>query len=213
MSEGTDINSNITLKGSSSLIISFFECCLNSILFLRGLYSEADFKPTTKYGVKVYLSDNPDLSEYTNRMMSQLKIWLEENIVSKFVIVISSADTLEVVERWQFDIETNGENGLPMVENVPPADAEKIRKRSTVQIQTVLRQILHSVSYLPSLEDDEYTFKILAYTERDIQVPEAWEDCGPSMIEGGGEHVRLKPVFTLVHSIEPFVAYKLRKPF
>lgn len=57
------------------------------------------------------------------------------------------------------------------------------------------------------------SFKILAYTERDIQVPESWEDSGPNMIEGGGEHVRLNPVFTLVHSIEPFVAYKLRDTF
>lgn len=66
---------NITLfkkKNDTNLVLRI-ECCLNSILFLRGLYSEADFKPTTKYGVKVFTSDNPDLSEYTNQMLSQLK--------------------------------------------------------------------------------------------------------------------------------------------
>jgi mitotic spindle assembly checkpoint protein MAD2 len=36
--------------------------------------------------------------------------------------VIKSKDTLEVLERWNFNVEVNGENGLPMAENIPPAE-------------------------------------------------------------------------------------------
>jgi mitotic spindle assembly checkpoint protein MAD2 len=49
-------------------------------------------------------------------------VWLQNNTISKLVIVISSTETLEVLERWHFDIQVNGENGLPMAENVPPAE-------------------------------------------------------------------------------------------
>lgn len=36
--------------------------------------------------------------------------------------MIKSKDTLEVLERWNFNVEVNGENGLPMAENIPPAE-------------------------------------------------------------------------------------------
>ncbi|KAI8067322.1 mitotic spindle assembly checkpoint protein MAD2 [Thamnidium elegans] len=213
MAQGSSINSSITLEGSSSLVVQFFECGLNSILMLRGLYPEDDFKMTTKYGIKVYSSNNPELTAYIEKIISQLKIWLTTNTVSKFVIVISSAETLEVVERWHFDIQVNGENGLPMAENVPPAEAEIIKRRTVLQIQTVLRQISSSVSYLPSLEGDEYTFKVLVYADRDVEVPALWADSGPSLIAGGGEHVRLKSISTLVHNVDSFVAYKMNDSF
>jgi hypothetical protein len=29
---------------------------------------------------------------------------------------------MEVLERWNFNVEVNGENGLPMAENIPPAE-------------------------------------------------------------------------------------------
>ena len=35
--------------------------------------------------------------------------------------MIRSVETDEVLERWHFDIElNNGENGIPMPENIPP---------------------------------------------------------------------------------------------
>lgn len=49
-------------------------------------------------------------------------VWMENSIISKIVIVITSKDTDEVLERWHFDIQVNGENGLPMAENVPPEE-------------------------------------------------------------------------------------------
>lgn len=107
--------------------------------------------------------------------------------------------------------------------------AEMISKRTRVQIQTVLRQIVSSVSYLPTLEQEDCklfkfnlffdlscisigTFKVLVYTDKDTEVPALWEDDEPCLIPGGGEHVRLKSVSTLVHNVDSFVAYKY-EPF
>lgn len=52
------------------------------------------------------------------------------------------------------------------------------------------------------------SFKVLVYTDKDVEVPDLWQDDDACLIPGGGEHVRLKLVSTLVHNIEPFVAYK-----
>lgn len=43
-------------------------------------------------------------------------------MVSSFLVAIISTETMETIERWQFNIQVNGENGLPMAENVPPAE-------------------------------------------------------------------------------------------
>lgn len=40
---------------------------------LRGLYPEDYFKMTTKYGIKVYSSNNPELTAYIEKIVSQLK--------------------------------------------------------------------------------------------------------------------------------------------
>ncbi|CAO0800967.1 unnamed protein product [Mucor circinelloides] len=204
-----DLNSSITLEGSSSLVVKFFECGLNSILYQRGLYPIDDFKMTTRYGMKVLISTNPELTAYIDKIIQQLQEWLKTNTISKLVIVIKSRDTLEVLERWNFNIEVNGENGLPMAENIPPDEAKIIQQNTTKQIQSILRQITASVSFLPELETDDCTFNVLVYANKDVVVPVKWGDSGPELIEGGGEHVRLKSFNTLVHKVDSFVAYKM----
>ncbi|CEP11869.1 hypothetical protein [Parasitella parasitica] len=162
-----------------------------------------------RFGMKVLTSANPELSTYVNTIVQQLQEWLKTNTISKLVIVIKSKDTLKVLERWIFNIEVNGENGLPMAENIPPDEANVIQQNTKKQIQSILRQITASVSYLPELEVDDCTFNVLVYANKDVVVPVTWGDSGPNLIEGGGEHVRLKSFNTLVHKVDSFVAYKM----
>ncbi|KAI9485287.1 MAG: Mad2l1 protein [Benjaminiella poitrasii] len=208
-----DTNSSITLEGSSSLIVDFFECSLTNILYQRGIYPFEDFKIIKKYGVNIVTSDSPELDAYIHQIIKQLRVWLKSNKLSKFVIVIKSTETDEVLERWNFNVEVNGENGLPMAENIPPEQVERIQQTTSKQIRSILRQITSSVSFLPELEGDECTFNVLVYTDNDVEVPQTWRDSGPNLIEGGGEHVRLKSVNTLVHTVDSFVAYKREEGF
>ncbi|OBZ83779.1 Mitotic spindle checkpoint component mad2 [Choanephora cucurbitarum] len=168
-----------------------------------------DFKLISKYGMKVYVSDNPELTSYVNKIIQQLQVWLVNNTISKLVIVIKSKDTLEVLERWSFDVNINGDNGLPMAENIPPEEAQIIQQNTVKQIRTILRQITASVSFLPELNSDDCGFNVLVYANKDVEVPLSWGDCGPNLIAGGGEHVRLKSFNTLVHKVDTFVAYKM----
>jgi mitotic spindle assembly checkpoint protein MAD2 len=41
---------------------------------------------------------------YIKKIMSQLNRWMADNTISKLVVVISSKETGEPVERWQFDV-------------------------------------------------------------------------------------------------------------
>lgn len=57
--------------------------------------------------------DNPNLlavsaddqvKAYIKKIMSQLKEWMQGGKISKLVVVITSKETGEHVERWQFDV-------------------------------------------------------------------------------------------------------------
>lgn len=109
--------------------------------------------------------------------------------------------------------------------------ANVIQQTTVKQIRAILRQITASVSYLPELDTDDCkwdirdllilnsqvqylgTFNVLVYANKDVEVPEAWGDSGPLLIVGGGEHVRLQSINTLVHKVDSFVAYKLDETF
>lgn len=53
------------------------------------------------------------------------------------------------------------------------------------------------------------TINILVHTDQDVNVPTTWGDSDPKLIEGGGEHVRLKSFSTSVHKISALVAYRI----
>ncbi|CAO3606853.1 unnamed protein product [Mucor hiemalis] len=100
-----------------------------------------------------------------------------------------------------------------MAENVPPSEANKIQAQAVKQIRAILRQITASVSYLPMIEGEDCTFNVLVYADKDVDVPNAWGDSGPSLIKGGGEHVRLNSFSTLIHKVDSFVAYKMDESY
>lgn len=41
---------------------------------------------------------------YIKRIMSQLSRWMQKSKISKLVVVVTSKETGEHVERWQFDV-------------------------------------------------------------------------------------------------------------
>ncbi|KAG9345530.1 hypothetical protein JZ751_008674 [Albula glossodonta] len=50
-------------------------------------------------------------------------------------------------------------------------------------------------------------FDLLIYTDKDLQVPEKWEESGPQMI-ADSEEVRLRSFTTTIHKVNSMVAYK-----
>ena len=51
------------------------------------------------------VSNDDQVKAYIKKIMSQLNRWMINGKISKLVVVITSKETGEYVERWQFDVQ------------------------------------------------------------------------------------------------------------
>ena len=51
------------------------------------------------------VSNDDQVKAYIKKIMSQLNRWMINGKISKLVVVITSKETGEHVERWQFDVQ------------------------------------------------------------------------------------------------------------
>ncbi|KFY09002.1 hypothetical protein V492_05714 [Pseudogymnoascus sp. VKM F-4246] len=219
MSEAKDKSKvhKLKLKGSSRLVAEFFQYSINTILFQRGVYPAEDFSAVKKYGLNMLVSSDDQVKAYIKKIMSQLDKWMVGGKISKLVVVITSKDTGEHMERWQFDVQifnkkkssssskkaADQENAAPESE---PA-AEKTEKEIQDEIQSIFRQITASVTFLPQLEGD-CTFNVLVYADADSEVPMEWGDSDAKEIKNA-EKVQLRSFSTSNHKVDTLVSYRL----
>ncbi|KAF2439464.1 DNA-binding protein [Karstenula rhodostoma CBS 690.94] len=205
----------LALKGSSKVVNEFFEYCINTILFQRGVYPAEDFTAVKKYGLTMMVTADDQVKAYIKKIMSQLKDWMYGGKISKLVIVITSKETGEHVERWQFDVQIFGKNSNSKSSkktndkenSAPAADApeEKTETEIQAEIQSIFRQITASVTFLPML-DGNCTFNVLVYADADSEVPLEWGDSDAKEIKNG-EKVQLRSFSTSNHRVDTLVSY------
>ncbi|TVY56788.1 Mitotic spindle checkpoint component mad2 [Lachnellula cervina] len=210
----------LPLKGSSKLVAEFFQFSINTILFQRGVYPAEDFTAVKKYGLTMLVSSDDQVKAYIKKIMGQLDKWMIGGKISKLVVVITSKDTGEHVERWQFDVQiinkssskksskksADKENAAP--ENAAAAPpAEKTEAEIQSEIQSIFRQITASVTFLPQLDGD-CTFNVLVYADADSEVPMEWGDSDAKEIKNG-EKVQLRSFSTSNHKVDTLVSYRI----
>ncbi|KAA8623339.1 mitotic spindle checkpoint protein MAD2 [Pyrenophora tritici-repentis] len=155
---------------------------------------------------------------YIKKIMGQLKEWMYGGKISKLVVVITSKETGEHVERWQFDVQIFGKTGTSKSskkttdqENSTPeasdAPEEKTESEIQAEIQSIFRQITASVTFLPML-DGNCTFNVLVYADADSEVPMEWGDSDAKEIKNG-EKVQLRSFSTSSHRVDTLVSYRL----
>ncbi|OQE38691.1 hypothetical protein PENCOP_c008G06368 [Penicillium coprophilum] len=210
----------LSIKGSAKLVSEFFEYSINSILFQRGVYPPEDFTAIKKYGLNMLVSADDQVKAYIKKIMSQLKEWMQGGKISKLVVVITSKETGEHVERWQFDVEIFNKQSKSKSsqkagdkENSTSGDAkpsepiEKTEKQIQEEIQAIFRQITASVTFLPVLDGD-CTFNVLVYADADSDVPVEWGDSDAKEIKNA-EKVQLRSFSTNNHRVGTLVSYRL----
>lgn len=57
-----------------------------------------------KYGLNMMVSLDDQVKAYVKKIMSQLNKWIQKSKISKLVIVVTSKETGDHLERWQFDV-------------------------------------------------------------------------------------------------------------
>ncbi|CAG8974712.1 hypothetical protein HYALB_00010104 [Hymenoscyphus albidus] len=208
----------LSLKGSSRLVAEFFNYSINTILFQRGVYPAEDFAAVKKYGLTMLVSSDDQVKAYIKKIMSQLDKWMVGGKISKLVVVITSKDTGEPVERWQFDVQIfakpskkKSSSKVPDKENSTPANeaapVEKTEAEIQAEIQSIFRQITASVTFLPQLDGD-CTFNVLVYADADSEVPVDWGDSEAKDIVNG-EKVQLRSFSTANHKVDTLVSYRV----
>ncbi|KAL9942080.1 hypothetical protein ACHAQF_001152 [Verticillium nonalfalfae] len=207
----------LALRGSAKLVAEFFQYSIHTILFQRGVYPAEDFSVVKKYGLNMLVSSDDQVRAYIKKIMGQLDRWMKYGKISKLVIVITSKDTGEHVERWQFDVQifnqhksskakaakADQENAAPVTEDAP----EKTEKEIQDEIAAIFRQITASVTFLPQLDGD-CTFNVLVYADADSDVPVEWGDSDAKEIENA-ERVQLRGFSTSNHRVDTLVSYRL----
>ncbi|KAB2045770.1 hypothetical protein ES319_D01G184700v1 [Gossypium barbadense] len=176
----------ITLRGSAAIVSEFFGYAANSILYNRGVYPEESFAKVKKYGLPMLLTQDEE--------------WLEAGKLQRVVMVIMSKATKEVLERWNFSIETDSD----VVEK--GVSREKSDREIMREIQAIMRQIASSITYLPCL-DEPCVFDVLAYTDTDVPVPFTWIESDPKLI-ANPQMVKLHSFDTKIHKVDTLVSYK-----
>ncbi|KAK3709094.1 Mitotic spindle checkpoint component mad2 [Vermiconidia calcicola] len=212
----------LQIKGSAKLVTEFFEYGINTILFQRGVYPPEDFSAVKKYGLTMMTSVDDQVKAYIKKIMSQLSKWMQKSKISKLVVVITSKETGEHLERWQFDVNifnsstrkkpsstpTDKENSNPQPpQTAPPAPSEKSEPEIQQEIQSLFRQITASVTFLPML-DGNCTFNVLVYADADSEVPLEWGDSDAKEVKNA-EKVMLRSFSTNSHQIDTVVSYRL----
>ena len=191
----------ICLKGSIDIVCEFFEYGINSILYQRGLYPAEEFIQQEKYGLPLLVTSNVQLKRYLDVVFDQMRTFLHNKNVHKIVVVIIKLDTMETVERWQFDVDLEKNQSVHTTD--PPQNPNHIQE----SIRGVVRQITASVTFLPILEGS-HSFDILLYTDKDVELPNSeWSDTNARLINNG-EHVQLRGFTTNVHRVTPVVSYR-----
>jgi mitotic spindle assembly checkpoint protein MAD2 len=164
-------------------------------------------------------------------VQQQVTAWLQTGQIQRLVVVVKGVDTLETLERWQFNVSIDegefkasdigtDENMTPngnqsskqMIDhlNVKHIDAAtgKSLKEIHNEIQAIIRQITASVTFLPLLQQP-CTFDLLVYTNKDIEnVPTTWSDSDPCYILNNSSEVKLRSFTTSIHKVDTLVAYK-----
>ncbi|KHG10008.1 Mitotic spindle checkpoint MAD2 -like protein [Gossypium arboreum] len=179
----------ITLRGSAAIVSEFFGYAANSILYNRGVYPEESFAKVKKYGLPMLLTQDEGVKSFISNLTAQLSEWLEAGKLQRVVLVIMSKATNEVLERWNFSIETDSE----VVEK--GVSREKSDKEIMREIQAIMRQIASSV------------FDVLAYTDKDVAVPFTWIESDPKLI-ANPQMVKLHSFDTKIHKVDTLVSYK-----
>ncbi|KIX00696.1 uncharacterized protein Z518_09761 [Rhinocladiella mackenziei CBS 650.93] len=211
----------LALRGSAKTVAEFFEYSINTILFQRGVYPAEDFTPVKKYGLNMLVSSDDQVKAYIKKIMSQLNKWMIGGKISKLVVIITSKETGEHVERWQFDVHMTSKSSkrqsskkAPDKENAAPEEAapaepepEKTEAQIQEEIQAIFRQITASVTFLPVL-DGNCTFNVLVYADADSDVPIEWGDSDAKDIKNG-EKVQLRSFSTSNHKVDTMVSYRL----
>lgn len=205
----TPTRSKLALKGSSKIVSDFFEFCVHTILFQRGIYPCDEFKRVHKYGLPMVVSIDPEVNDYLEKLMKPIHKWIYSGKITRLVLVIIKKENKEIVEKWEFNLVVDKHQ--EEVGNSPVDDSNQLKIIQRT-IQSVIKQITASITFLPLLDGD-YTFNVLVYANPNCKITEDWgyfdQLDNLVMDKEGVESVMFKSIETSNHLLGTSVTYRV----
>ncbi|KEY74336.1 hypothetical protein S7711_00493 [Stachybotrys chartarum IBT 7711] len=156
--EGTSLRAFEAAKLLSSFT-DFLTIALHSLLYHRGLYPTATFLTARAYNLPVHQSRYPKLCNWINDAVAAVSAQLQSRCVRHIALVIHAPSSLDVLERWIFDVSSFPDWGppLPLVgedaddlegdDDVAAAIAEAEEALNWTDINEALRGALARIAY------------------------------------------------------------------
>lgn len=156
------------------------------------------------------MSKDEKIKEFLKTVLGQSEDWLAQNKVEKFSLIISNVHTNEVIECWDFRVDSepsDSENQNPnRIDPANPTSSKELKKIQS-EIGAVMRQIAATVSYLPLLEC-VCSFDLLIHTLKDCDIPDNWNETEHVSIKNS-QVVHLKSFSTGLQKVDTVVSYKM----
>src|SRR3989338_5993013 len=175
-----DENKVCTLRGSSQMISEFFGYAVNTLLYLRNVYSSETFKATKQYDLTMQMTTDPEVKKYIANWLQQVYKWFLSGKVNQLVVVLETVGTKKPVERWVFDVETDQQSLF--TGEISEEKESRSEKEIQTQIRSLVKQITQAVTFLP-VPSEPCTFDLLAYTDQGVEIPTSdWEETGAQLL-------------------------------
>jgi len=87
------------------------------------------------------VSSDDQVKAYIKKIMSQLNKWMLGGKISKLVVVITSKETGEHVERWQFDVNPHNQAATLVLTLAGPNLRQIVVGKQTLQTHTRQRKL------------------------------------------------------------------------
>ncbi|KAH7016822.1 HORMA domain-containing protein [Ilyonectria destructans] len=88
-----------------SCFTTFLTLALHSLLYHRGLYPRTTFLTARAFNLPVRQSRHPGLCAWINDAVTAITVQLQKGTVRRIAVAMHAPKTLEVRERWVFDVE------------------------------------------------------------------------------------------------------------
>ena len=145
----------VTLKGSAQLVSEFFNYGINSILYQRGIYPSESFTRKQEYGLTLLVSTDERVNNFLKSVLTQIQEWLVERKIKKLVVVLTSVETKEVLERWEFKVEYETDD-----QAAPKSNKDEENVNPNVEVNTTQRSSQKDHKYCDISQKDEKTIRI-----------------------------------------------------
>lgn len=118
---------------------------VNSILYQRGIYPPETFEPVEHFGLFVLMSTDAKIKGFLDTVLGQIQEWLVQRKVQKITLVITNVNTKEVLEKWDFKVDYEGQtsNGLNDSTNKALPD---VGSKDTKIIQKEIREVIRQIT-------------------------------------------------------------------